>query len=655
MKYPHLFQPIKIGDVLYRNRIFAAPTGHADVLLGQFSDDAIAYFERKAQGGAAVVTLGEASVDSVYGKSYPAELSLDSIQPRYGLSRIADRISRHGAVPSIELQHPGMKSTPNVNTLGVGKTSELLYGPSACDYEGRQILEMPEELILEIIDKFASAAKFVKDHGFGMVLVHGGHGWLINQFMNPRTNRRTDKWGGSLENRARLAVEVCDAIHRKCGKGFPVEMRISSVEGFPGGYTEQDAAEFAALLEGHADIVHCSASVGVPGLSLDSLTVMCPSMFEKEGVNAPYAAAIKKRLKNTPVAVVGALSDPALMEDIIATGKADIVEAARALICDPDLPNKARDGRDEDIRKCMRCFTCFSNAKQHGAMWCAINPEANRERVFARLAATPVQPRKVLVVGGGIAGMEAALTAAKNGHKVVLCEKSDRLGGHIRCEEAVPFKKDLLAYLRQQERRIAASEIEVRLNTAVTPEYAAAEKADVLLAALGSRPVVPNIPGIDGGNVVSAEDAFRDASLVGGSAVILGGGLVGMELAIWLKSLGKQVEIVEMQPSFPPLQNMLLGRVVQRKLEKEDIPVHFGEKAVKIDAGGVVCETADGEKRRAAETVIYAVGQRALSEEASALYACAPRFCPIGDCVLPRNIAEATIAARSVAEDIGRV
>ena len=187
MKYPHLFQPIRIGDVLYRNRIFAAPTGHADVLLGQFTDDAIAYFERKAQGGAAVVTLGEASVDSVYGKSYPAELSLDSIQPRYGLSRIADRISRHGAVPSIELQHPGMKSTPNVNTLGVGKTSELLYGPSACEYEGRQILEMPEELILEIIDKFASAAKFVKDHGFGMVLVHGGHGWLINQFMNPRT------------------------------------------------------------------------------------------------------------------------------------------------------------------------------------------------------------------------------------------------------------------------------------------------------------------------------------------------------------------------------------------------------------------------------------------------------------------------------------
>ena len=654
MKYPHLFAPIMIGNTLFKNRIFSAPTGHPDVTAeGSFSEDTLAYFERKAQGGAAAVTLGEAAVDSMYGKRYGRQLSLDTRNSLHSLSAAADRVSRHGAIPSIELQHSGMKAMPSVVTYGFGTSSDIVYGPSACEYMGQQVQEMPEEVILEVIEKFGNAAKLVKDCGFGMVTVHGGHGWLINQFMSERLNQRTDKWGGSLENRARIAIEICDNIHRKCGRGFPVEIRISASEVIDGGYTAEDAAEYARLLEGHADLIHCSVGNGI-GLPdrYRTFSITHPCMFKEDGVNVKYAAVVKSRLDHTPVATVGALSDPEMMEEIIASGKADVVEMARGLICDPDLPNKARTGREDDIQHCMRCFNCFSNGQQRGPFWCALNPQTNRERLFA--GNTPAQPKKVLVVGGGIAGMQAALTAAQNGHEVILCEKTDRLGGHIRCEEKVPFKKHLKEYLDLQERRIARSNIDVRLNTEVTPEYAKAVGADAIIAALGARPIKPNIPGIDGKNVFLADDVYVNAELAGKSTVILGGGLVGMELAIYLNSLGIRAEVVEMADGFHPFPNVLHGQAINIKMQEEGIVAHFSTKAARIDEGGVWCETPEGEKYFAADSVIYAVGQRSLTAETMALYDCAEYFYPVGDCVLPRNIAEANAAAKTVAEDIGR-
>ena len=656
MKYPHLFEPIKIGNTLFRNRIFSAPLGYPDTTLGRFSDTVIAFYERKAQGGVAVVTLGEAVVDSRYGKGYANELSMDSFQPRQGLSLVADAINRHGAIASIELQHAGMKATPGLETPGVGTSSDRVYGPSACEFNGHPVLEMPEELIYETIEKYADAAKFAQNCGFGMVTVHGGHSWLINQFMASRLNHRTDKWGGSAENRARLAIEICDAIHRKCGAGFPVEIRISVAEGLEGGYLQDEGIEFAQQLVGHADIIHCSVGCGT-FLPYKSHTnyIMVPSMFREDGVNVKYAAAVKAQLPGATVATVGALTDPAMMEEIIASGKADIVEVARGLICDPDLPNKARDGREDEIIRCMRCYTCYSSGMFRGPFVCALNPETARERSFARYN-TPVKAQKVLVVGGGIAGMQAALTAAKNGHEVILCEKSERLGGHIRCEEKVPFKKHLKEYLDQQERKVKAANIDLRLNTEVTPDYARSIGADVIIAALGARPVKPPIPGIDGKNVHLADDVYLNADLAGNSAVILGGGLVGMELAIYLNSLGKHVEVVEMADGFHPFPNVLHGEAIITHMEEVQMMdcLHFSTKASRIDDGGVWCETAEGEKYFPADAVIYAVGQRSLAEETMALYDCATRFYPVGDCVLPRNIAEANTAARVVAEDIGR-
>ena len=656
MKYEHLFEPIKIGNTLYRNRIFNAPTGHPDISVdGDVTDDFVSYYERKAIGGAATVTLGEAIVDSKFGKRHPFQLSLDFFNTRHSLSRVADAIRRHGAVPNIELQHSGCNATPGIETPGFVTGGDLLYGVMDMEIHGRQIHGMTEDEILEVIEKFADAAKMCQDCGFGMVLIHGGHGWLLNQFMAARLNKRTDRWGGeSIENRARFAVEICDAIHRKCGRGFPVEFRISASEIIKDGYDAHEGALFAQQLEGHADIIHCSVGCGV---NLEEawrdFSLTHPCMFKEDGVNVKYAAEVKKLIQNTPVSTVGALSDPAMMEEIIASGKADIVEMARGILCDPDLPNKAREGREDEIIHCMRCFSCFSNVKDKGMFYCALNPQTNRERYFWHDSAK-VNKKKVLVVGGGIAGMQAALTAAEDGHKVILCEKGERLGGHIRCEENVPFKKHLREFIEMREKQIAKAGVDVRLNCEVTPEYAKSVGADAIVAALGARPVKPPIPGIDGANVFVADDVYVDPSKAGKRAVILGAGFVGTELAIYLNSLGVKVEVVEMADKITTGFNFLHGSAVTIKMREENIPIHFKNKAVKIDEGGVVCETPDGEVRYEADTVIYAVGQRALHAETKALYDCAPRFYPIGDCVIPATIGDATLTGMSVARDIGR-
>ena len=307
MEYPNLFKPIMIGNTLFKNRIFAAPTGHPDASFeGNFAEDVATYYERKAMGGAAAVTLGEAIVDSKYGKRHVFQLSLDTRNSVHSLARVADAIRRHGAVPSIELQHSGMHATPSIYTPGFGEASPIVYGPSECDFNGVHVQEMPEEVIYEVIDKFAESALRCQECGFGMVLIHGGHGRLINEFMSPILNKRTDKWGGSVENRARLAVEICDAIHKKCGRGFPIEFRISSTEAIPGGYTIEDGIEFAKQLEGHANIIHCSVGCGI-GLPTRGRTfsITHPCMFKEDGVNVKYAAEIKKQVSGTPIAQWG--------------------------------------------------------------------------------------------------------------------------------------------------------------------------------------------------------------------------------------------------------------------------------------------------------------------------------------------------------------
>ncbi len=653
IRYPHLFEPLHLGRQLFQNRLFAAPTGYRNSFSGGvFTDEYINYYRRKAMGGCASVATGEIIVDGVWGRRGPNQLCIEDSASRIPLGKLAFSVSRYGAVPTAELSHAGMYANRQATIFG-GQAWGDAYGPVEMELDGRIVKEMPEEMIEATIDKFAAAAAAAKQCGFGMVLIHAGHGWGLHQFLSPIINTRHDRWGGpSVENRCRMLISVCQAVRRAVGPGFPIEVRFSASECYAGGYDIDEGVRIAREMAPYVDLIH--ASVGNHEVD-EVFTVTHPSMFLGDACNVKCAAAVKKAV-DVPVAAVGALGDPEQMEELLAAGTVDVLELARSLIADPDLPNKLRRGHPEEVKVCLRCLCCFSNQQLHGVKYCAVNPESGHEHELLHVFRQEGKRKKVLVAGGGIGGMEAAITAARLGHRVILCEKSGRLGGSIRCEEGVPFKKKLGQYLRNQVLAVERAGVEVRLNTAVTPALAEELQPDAIIAALGARPVKPAIPGIDGDNVVSAEEVYLRPELAGERPLILGGGLVGAELAVYLAGMGRKPAVVEMLDDISDGGNFLHVKGLKLEIARLGIPMHFGHKAAEITPEGAVC--LDGEGKPVffeADRVIYAVGQRPLQEEALALRFCAPEFCMVGDCVQPKNIANATAQAHDAAVNLGRI
>ena len=653
-KYPNLFKPLTLRGVMFKNRIFAAQTGYQDMdRFGVIPPEAAFYYERKAKGGAACVAVGECNVDGEFGTGGAYAIHLDDRFMRNPLCRLTDAVRRQGAICTAELQHAGNCANRSLDPPGIayGPVDGVAHGPIDRSDNPRRFYEMPEDIIWHVIDKFAKGAAFAKACGFGMVTLHGGHGWLISQFLSPTLNTRKDKWGGpDIENRSRLAIEILKAIRKAVGPGFPIEMRISGSECYDGGYGIEEGVKFAKQVEAHVDLLHVSAG----SHEVDEVfTVTHPSMFLPDGCNVGFAEEIKKNVK-CKVATVGALGDPELMEDVIASGKADVVEIARGLIADPDLPRKIRTGRETEINKCMRCLNCFSYLLQGGQFFCAINPETGREAEM-NLAIPPSAKKRVLIAGGGVAGMQAALTCAQRGHEVILCEKADRLGGALRCEENVPFKKKLSEYLDRQSKRVAEAGVEVRLGVEVTEKIVEETAADVVIAAIGAQPVKPPIPGIDGANVVPAADVYKNPDLAGDSVVILGAGLVGTELAIYLSMLGRKATVVEMLDGISHGGNNLHVLALNVEIAKYGIDMRFNTKAEEVTQDGVLCR-GPGEAGETtlfrADTVIYATGQRSLWDGVESISLAASDFYPIGDCITPKNIMNATSMAFSVARNI---
>jgi 2,4-dienoyl-CoA reductase-like NADH-dependent reductase (Old Yellow Enzyme family)/NADPH-dependent 2,4-dienoyl-CoA reductase/sulfur reductase-like enzyme len=647
-KYPNLCSPLKIGNVTLRNRMVSAPMAFPDITAeGYVTKEAAAFYELRAKGGAAVVTLSEAIVHIKTGMSHSKHINLQDEGVLAGLTEAARSIKRHGALANIELSHGGKYAGVDLAKTSGGRTY-VRYGPSKEILpDGSKIEEMPKELIHEIVEAFGKGAALVKRAGFDMVLVHGGHGWLIHQFFSPASNKRTDEYGcDTIENRAHFALEVLDSIRAAVGPGFPIEFRMSAEEHIPGGYNVDDALQFAKLLERKIDLLQVST-----GAHENSFAITHPSMFMERGSHVHLAATIKKHVK-VPVACIGALNEPEQMEEIIASGKADVVEMARALLADPFLPRKVMLGHQDEIVRCIRCFTCLAERVHTQTRICSINPVIGRE-YESRFALPASEPQKVLVAGGGPSGMKTAITAAQRGHKVILCEKSVELGGTLKCVRAISFKKDLYGLIKSLEAQMGKAGVEIRLNTEVTQNLVEREAPDVLVLAVGAAPIVPPISGIDSSKVVLANNLSEEGIAVGKKVVILGGGLVGCESAVHLAQEGKDVTVVEMMKDVAVDANVRQRPILLDMFAKLQVKVKTRMKGVKISDEGLVCTDETGKENLfEADTIVCSVGQRALREVVNDLLDAAPEVVQVGDCVKPQKVTEALYRGNHAGLDI---
>jgi 2,4-dienoyl-CoA reductase-like NADH-dependent reductase (Old Yellow Enzyme family) len=636
-----------MGNITLRNRMCAAPTGFPYITAdGLVTDDMIAFYELRAKGGAAAVTVSEALTHRT-GRSHGRVIDLTADGVLQGLTDLARAIRRHGAAASIELNHSGMYAQMDISD-SERDGALLKYGPSdAALPGGRRVAEMPAGLIAEIVDSFGRGAALCKRAGFDMVMIHGGHGWLIEQFLSPAVNRRSDGYGGSLKNRARLAAEIIESVRAAVGRDFPIEFRMSGVENISGGYDADGAADFAALIEDRIDLLHVSAGFGEENFAMTH-----PPMFAPHGVNAHLAEAVKRRVR-VPVATVGALNEPDEMEKIIASGGADVVCMARALLADPELPRKVMANRPDEILRCLRCFTCHAERMLTQTRVCAVNPIIGRENE-SRFAQPSGAPKRVLVAGGGPGGMTAALTAARRGHAVTLCESRDALGGALLAERGVPFKRASLDFIRNRELLMRRAGVDIRLGVEATPELIKNIAPDALIIAVGAEHVIPDIPGIDGDNVFTASELPDALPHLGERVAVLGGGLVGCESALHLAQTGRRVTLVEMGAGLAPDANPRHRPILLRLLDGDGrVVTHVNTRASAVLRRGLCAVGEMGEQLLfEADAVIVAAGMRPRRAAADTLRPLAPETAFVGDCVAVKNIREAVFRGYHAALDL---
>ncbi len=640
-RWDALLQPLRIGPVTTKNRIEAAPTlvclANVD---GSVSTELVDYYKAKARGGAGIVTVGESAIDSDYGITHAGQLFLDHDNKIPGLSRVADAIHRFGALASIELCHGGGQTMPGL----IGDRAPI--APSVMTSQlheallGRKIdvQVMDHDLIEQVIENYATAALRVKKAGFDMILLHGGHGWLLAQFTSPRTNRRTDEYGGSPENRARFPLRVLTRIRELCGPDLAIEYRFSADELVSGGLSQEEGIRFAQLIEDKIDCFH--ASCGTMG-ELRLIPYVHPAYFLPQGKNVHFAAKLKQ-VVSKPVTAVGAIVDMELAERIVAEGQADMVAMARALIADPCLPGKTIHGLEDEVIPCIRCNECLNRVARFIPVRCATNPRSGIETELACSSPTTAHRQKVVVAGGGPAGMQAAIVAAERGHDVVLFEKSDRLGGNLIAASGPAFKDEMKRFLAYLVRRVGALPIDVRLGAAADAASVAAERPDRLVVAVGADPARPDIPGLQIATVVWAGDVCADLVETGERVVVAGGGGIGCETALHLARKGKKVVVVEMLDEAALDFNFINRGMLLDLVAEAGVEVRTGATVVAVcDSGVTVADAAGARSEIEGDTVVLALGMTPRRAAVEALKAAAPRVTVVGDCLKPRLIIDA--------------
>jgi len=623
-----LFEDTKIGSMELKNRIVMPSIGCF------FTDDRLKnFYVERAKGGVGLIFIGPTGID----ENEPSYVNIYSDEFIPELRDLSEAVQAYGTKIGLQLWHPGRYSFfPGDHIVSASDIPAPIF-----TRQRPRALTIPE--IEKIEDEFAEGALRTKKAGFNCVEFIAATGYLISQFLSPRTNKRTDRYGGSIEKRMRFLLEIIEKAREKVGDNFPILCRISGNEFVDGGNTLDEQKIIAKALD-DAGVDALNVNVGWHESRVDQMSMMVPRG------NFIYLAKGIKDVVNIPIIASHRINDPILAENILKEKKADLIAMARPLIADPELPNKAKEGRYDEIRTCIACNQgCFDNVFNGLPITCLVNPAVGNEEEYK---IKPVEdPKKVIVVGGGPAGAEAARVAALRGHNVTLYEKDDRLGGQINLISAWPEMEEFANIPRYYLTQLRKN-VEIKFGRDVTPDLIMRENPDVVIVATGASPIIPGVPGVDRDNVITAFDILRGREADGENIVIMGGGGVGCDVALFLAGKGKKVTIVEMLGKVGADIGRTTRWIVKKRLREAKIDIKTGTKAVEIVEGGLIVEEDGKRGFIEGDRIVLSVGTRsnrglydALSGEISELYL-------IGDSSKPRKALDAIREGAEIARQI---